>query len=276
MTYSPRTVADHYGKGNLTETILAALKAAGKDIDRLTIDDLAPVDEFHTGGRNATARLAQMAEIKPEQSVLDVGCGIGGPSRYLASTFGCQVTGVDLTAEYIEVARMLAQRVRLADKVAYKQGDALDLPFPDADFDLVWSQNAVMNIENRSRLYGEMRRVLKKSGRLAIQDVAAGPGGEPYYPAPWAHDASISFLLPPQQTRDLLERAGFRVVQWHDSTAEALQQYRARAKAVGTGSLPPLGTHILMGSDFPTISGNLLRSVEEQRICLINVVLEAV
>ncbi len=276
MPGSPKAVADHYRRHDMAGTILAALAAAGKDIDRLTIDDLAPIDEFHTGGRNATARLAQMADIKPEQRVLDVGCGIGGPSRYLAHTFGCDVTGLDLTPEYIEVAQMLTQRVGLADRVTYKQGDALDLPFADAAFDLLWSQNAAMNIADRARLYGEMRRVLKKSGRLAIQDVAGGPGGEPYFPAPWARAASISFLLTPQQTRDLLERAGFRVLHWHDSTAEALASYRARTKAVEAGALPPLGTHILMGEDFPVMMRNLLRGIEEQRVGLINVVLEAV
>ena len=276
MPNSPQAVADHYKKGNLAETILAALTAAGKDIDRLTIDDLAPVDEFHTGGRNATARLAQMAEVGAAQQVLDVGCGIGGPSRYLASAFGCQVTGLDLTAEYIAVAQMLAQRVGLSSNVSYRQGDALDLPFADAAFDLVWSQNAAMNIENRERFYDEMRRVLKKSGRLAIQDVAGGPGGEPYYPAPWAREASISFLRTPEKTRDLLDRAGFRVLHWHDSTAEAIEGYRARAKAIEAGALPPLGTHVLIGSEFPIMTRNLLRGIEERRISLINVVLEPV
>ena len=240
MPHSPQAVADHYRTGTLAETILGALKAAGKNVDHLTVDDLAAVDEFHTGGRKATTRLAQMAAIKAGQNVLDIGCGIGGPSRYLAKAFGCRVTGLDLTAEYIEVAEMLARRVGLFDKVSYRQGDALDLPFDDAAFDLVWSQNAVMNIADRARLYGEMRRVLKKSGRLAIQDIAGGPGGEPYFPAPWAREASISFLLAPQETRDLLERADFRVLQWHDSTAEALETYRARAEALQTGALPPL------------------------------------
>jgi ubiquinone/menaquinone biosynthesis C-methylase UbiE len=276
MPSAPQAVADHYRRRDLADTILSALRAVGKDVDRLTIDDLAPIDEFHTGGRNATVRLAQLAEVKTGQRVLDVGCGIGGPSRYLAQTFGCAVTGIDLTAEFIAVAIMLAERTGLSGKVSYRQGNALELPFADASFDLVWSQNAVMNIEDRARLYGEMRRVLKTSGRLAIQDVAAGPGGEPYYPAPWAHDASISFLMTPQRTRELLEQAGFRVTHWIDSTAEALRQYRARAQAIGAGALPPLGIHILMGDDFPAVSSNLLRNVEEQKISLINAVLEAV
>ncbi len=205
-----------------------------------------------------------------------MGCGIGGPSRFLAKAFGCRVAGLDLTAEFIEVANMLARRTGLADKVSYRQGDALDLPFADASFDLVWSQNAAMNIADRDRLYAEMRRVLKPAGRLAIQDVAAGPGGEPYYPTPWAKDKSISFLFPPQVTREKLERAGFRVLAWHDPTAESLQQALARAKALEAGALPPLGLHILIGPNFPTVSKNMVRNLEEARIQLINAVLERV
>ncbi len=269
-----RAVEDHYTRSSLADTILSALREAGKDLERLTPDDLAPVDEFHSGQRNATVRLAQLAGLSGAEDVLDVGCGIGGPSRFLAKAFGCRVTGLDLTAEFVEVANMLARRTGLAGKVTYRQGDALDLPFPDASFDLVWSQNAAMNIADRDRLYAEMRRVLRPAGRLAIQDVAAGPGGEPYYPTPWASDKSISFLFAPEVTREKLERAGFRVVAWHDPTPESLEQALARAKALETGSLPPLGLHILIGPNFPAVSRNMVRNLEEARIRLINAVLE--
>jgi ubiquinone/menaquinone biosynthesis C-methylase UbiE len=276
MSQSAQAVADHYKKRALGDVILAALKATGKDIERLTPDDLAPVDEFHAGGRNATVRLAQLAGVTGFERVLDVGCGIGGPSRYLANTFGCRVTGLDLTPEFIALAGMLAQRTRLADKVTYRHGDALDMPFPDASFDLVWSQNAAMNIGDRDRLYDEMRRVLAPSGRLALQDVAAGPGGDPYYPTPWANDKSISFLFTPQSTRAALERIGFRVLAWHDPTQEALERQVARAKALESGSLPPLGLHILIGEAFPAVVKNMVRNLQEQRIKLLNAVLERI
>jgi ubiquinone/menaquinone biosynthesis C-methylase UbiE len=274
MSQSAQVVAGHYGRRALGDVILRALKESGKDVEHLTPDDLAPVDEFHSGGRNATARLAQLAQIDASQRVLDVGCGIGGPSRYLASKFGCQVTGLDLTPEFVALAGMLAQRTRLADKVTYRQGNALDLPFPDASFDVVWSQNAAMNIADRDRLYGEMHRMLRPGGRLALQDVAAGPGGEPYYPTPWASDKSISFLFAPQSTRAALERVGFRVVAWQDTTQEALEQQTARAKALDSGSLPPLGLHILIGEAFPTVTKNTLRNLQEQKVQLLNAVLE--
>lgn len=276
MSRPAQAVADHYKRRALGDVILAALTAAGKDVEHLTPDDLAPVDEFHSGGRNATMRLAQLAQINGSERVLDVGCGIGGPSRYLASRFGCRVTGVDLTADFVALAGMLAQRTRLSDKVSYRQGDALDMPFADASFDLVWSQNAAMNIADRDRLYAEMRRVLAPGGRLALQEIAAGPGGEPFYPTPWAGDKSISFLVTPQATRAALERIGFRAVAWQDTTEEALQQQMARTKALETGSLPPLGLHIVIGEAFPTVTKNMLRNLQEERLKLFNAVLERV
>ena len=168
MADRPNPVEDHYTSGDLGAAILAALQGMGKDIDHLTPDDLAPVDEFHGGQRPATIRLAELLGLTGSERVLDVGSGLGGPSRFLAWRYGVRVSGVDLTAEFVRVAEMLTRRTGLVGQVDYRQGDALDLPFADASFDVVWSQNAAMNIADRDRLYREMRRVLKPGGRLAL------------------------------------------------------------------------------------------------------------
>ena len=157
-------VEDHYTSRDLGAVILAALQEMGKDIDHLTPDDLAPVDEFHGGQRPATIRLAELLGLSGDERVLDVGSGLGGPSRFLAWRYGVYVSGVDLTAEFVRIAEMLTRRTGLEGLVDYRQGNALDLPFDDASFDVVWSQNAAMNIADRDRLYREMRRVLKPGG----------------------------------------------------------------------------------------------------------------
>src|SRR3984957_12252554 len=175
-------VAQHYGKGGLLERILAALVEAGKDLDQLTIDDLAPVDEFHSRRRLATQELAAMLAPSATDHVIDIGSGLGGPSRYVATTYGCRVSGIDLTPEFVETAVALTARVGLSDRVDFRVGSALDLPFADGRFACAWSQNVAMNIADRPRYYAEMHRVLRPGGRLAMQDVAKGNDGALDFP----------------------------------------------------------------------------------------------
>jgi SAM-dependent methyltransferase len=267
---SDNPVETHYTRQDLGDVILAALKQAGKDVDHLTPDDLAPVDEFHGGQRQATIRLADLLGFRGGERVLDIGSGIGGPSRFLASRYGCGVTGIDLTAEFCRVAEMLTRLTGLTEKVGYRQGNALDLPFEEMSFDVVWSQNASMNIADRDRLYSEMHRVLKPGGWLALQEVVAGPGGAPHYPVPWAAEASISFLLTAEATRAKLEAAGFRVVTWQDTTSTSSRSWTQAAE----GPPPPLGIHLLVGPDWPAIARNSARNYQEDRVRLFNAVLE--
>jgi SAM-dependent methyltransferase len=266
-------VETHYTSESLGETILTALRAAGKDLDHLTPDDLAPVDEFHGGQRPATMRLAELVGFAGTERVLDVGSGLGGPSRYIAWHYGCRVSGIDLTAEFVRVAEMLTRLTGLVDKVDYRQGNALGLPFEDMSFDVVWSQNAAMNIADRDRLYREMRRVLKPGGRLALQEVTAGPGGPPHYPVQWAREPGISFLHSQEATRAKLAAAGFRVIAWQDTTQPALQSATARARNAA-GAPPILGTHLLLGADWQAMFRNSGRNLEERRTELFNAVLE--
>ena len=266
------TIDEHYGRGGLGQTLLAALADAGKDIEALRPADLAPIDEFHIRGAKATLELAQLAAIAPEHHVLDVGSGIGGPSRHLAAAFGCRVTGLDLSAEYCEVAAMLAARTGLEGRVDYRHGDATRMPFRGASFDVVWTQHAAMNIADKSGLYAEMARVLKPGGRLAIYDIVAGAGGEVHFPVPWATEPALSFLTGAPEMRAALEGLGLKVLHWRDATAPALDWFRAiAAKAKGPA---PLGLHLLMGRKWGTMVANQVRNLEEDRIRLLQAVLE--
>ncbi len=266
------SVKAHYAHQNLENAILTALVEAGVDLNHLKAEDLAPIDEFHIGGRKATLDLARQLGLNEQLQVLDVGSGIGGASRCLAQEFGCQVTGVDLSEEYCRVAAMLAQRLGLDSRVSYRQADALALPFDAGSFDLLWTQHAAMNIADKTKLYAEMWRVLKPGGKLAIYDLLAGEGGPIHFPVPWARAPAISHLIRPQQLRDILEAVGFEVLNWQDTTEKGRSWFRRMGERIKKSGLPRLGIHLLLGADFRLMAQNQVRNLEEDRIALIETI----
>ena len=266
------TIQAHYARSDLGNVILAALERAGKDVNNLTPEDLAPVDEFHIRGRAATLELARAAGVDSTKRVLDVGSGVGGTSRCLAREFGCRVTGVDLTDEYCRAAEMLSARIGLAELVDYRQGDATHLPFPDRSFDIVWSEHVAMNIPDKPKLYREMYRVLRPGGTLAIYDILAGPSGPVLFPVPWARTSESSFLATPDELRDVLEESGFTVAAWTDTTDVARAWFVSLAERIRKEGLPPLGFHVLLGTDFQVMAQNQRKNLEEGRIVLAQVV----
>jgi SAM-dependent methyltransferase len=265
----------HYGRAGTLDAILAALRAAGKDVEALTTDDLAPVDQFHTGGKAATLALAGLARLAPGLHVLDVGGGIGGAARLLAREHGCRVTVVDLTEEYCRVGAELTRRTGLADRVDFRHGDALALPFPSESFDVAWTQHSTMNIADKVALYREIHRVVRPGGRYAFHEIATGPAGlPPRFPVPWARDPAVSALAPPDDLRRLLADAGFTETAWLDLSAEALAWFRARAAAAQGGPMPALGLHLLLGGDLGAMLANVTRSLDEGRIAVVQGVTE--
>lgn len=225
MTDSITKVREHYSATGLTDRIKSALTTITPESQALTVAQLAPLDQFHTRGLLATAELARAAGLDPSTRVMDLGCGLGGPSRYLAATFGCKVTGIDLSPAFIDSATYLTARCGLSDRVTFQVGDALHLPFDDASFDAVFLQHVVMNVEDRTALYAEVRRILAPGGRLAIYDLVLRDG-DVVYPTPWARDGSASFLLSESDTRTTLEAAGYKAVLWRDDTQVALDWFK--------------------------------------------------
>lgn len=264
----------HYAPRDLKEAILSALTALGKDTDHLRPEDTAPIDEFHVRGREATLELAGKMGLRAEHRVLDVGCGIGGPSRHLAYEFGCHVTGLDLTEPYCEAARMIAERLGMTSRLTYLHGNALAMPFPDAAFDVVWTQHAAMNISDKTGLYAEIRRVLKPGGLFAMYDALAGPGGPPLFPLPWARDPSMSFLVSPEALYELLDKTGFKILSARDTSELGRNWFRevAAKRKQQEGGKPPLGLQILLGPEIRLMSQNVARNLDENRIILMEVI----
>ena len=265
-------IARHYSSGTLLARLNVALVDDGADPAHPTMEALAPYDQFHGRGLEATEQIASMLEVAAQDHLLDIGSGIGGPARYMAHRFGCGVTGIDLTSEFCDVARYLTRLLGLESKVNFELGDALKMPFADASFDGAYSMNVSMNIADKPALYREIRRVLKPGGWLMLSELAKGPGAPLDYPTPWAATAASSFLATPEETRAGLEAEGFEVVAFRD-TAEEGRAYSVRSKAmVERGEKPPhRAVQLIHGENAVAAMRNSSRGAAEGRFIPIEV-----
>ena len=232
-------IADNYSQGGLLVRLEASLREDGVEPAQATVEELAHYDHFHGRGLEATEDMANRLPVSATDRILDIGSGLGGPARYMARRFGCRVAGIDLTAEFCDVARLLTARLGLEGRVSFEQADALAMPFGDAAFDGAYSMNVSMNIADKRALYREIHRLLKPGAWLCLSEVAQGPAGEPAYPQAWAPTAASSFLATPEDTRADLEATGFAVESLRDTT-EASFDFAVRSRAiVEAGGKPP-------------------------------------
>jgi ubiquinone/menaquinone biosynthesis C-methylase UbiE len=270
-------VAQHYTHGRLEAAILDALRAAGKNVDALSASDLSAADEFHLGWHAVTIELARDLALEPGLELLDLGSGIGGPARYFAEAHGCRVTGVDLTAEFVNVANALTARCRLDGLATFVQGSVLALPFEDARFDRATLIHVGMNIENKAGMFAEALRALRPGGAFLVYDIMRRDAGradtaELPYPQPWAQTAETSFVEPLEAYRRLLEAAGFTIESERDRRDQVLELGRAMRAQVAVAGVPPLGLHVLMGPASRERLGNVMSALERGSLSPIEIV----
>jgi ubiquinone/menaquinone biosynthesis C-methylase UbiE len=264
-------VAQHYSQstdGDLLPAVLAVLEAAGTDVTgALRYEDMGGVDHFHGGALAATRALAQLGELSAGEQVLDMGGGFGGPARTLAAEYGCRVTVLDPTEPFVRAGQALTERLGLQNTVQFFLGSGLDMPFADEHFDVVWTQNASMNIPDKARLVAEQRRVLRPGGRLVFQEIFAGPGGDLVCPVPWARDPATSFLVPPEEVRSLLREAGFEERVWLPLAPDGRAPVAAATASIRSAAA------VVHGPDAVAMEAASLRNQAEQRVIYLRAVL---
>lgn len=274
MTNDIKHIHSYYTPNDLYNKIKKGLETLEIDLDKVTPNDLQPVDEFHIRGDKATNELIALANFSDDMHILDVGCGIGGSTRRLSHETGCRVTGIDLSDEYIDAAKRLTELLNMQDKVDFEACSALELPYDDNSFDGVWSLQMNMNIEDKLGWVKEIYRVLKPGQRAILYEVCGNKNPDLEFPVPWAQDGTMSFLVPPAEFREIIEQAGFEIQDWNDKTDLAKIAFSGATKPEGKPKLPVLGVYMLVGEDISMKAYNLHRNLENESVSLIETALK--
>ncbi len=252
-----KNIENHYLKAGLYEDIIARLQEQGIDLNHVTRSDIAAVDEFHVRGAAVSKELANSISLNGS-SVLDVGCGIGGPCRMLADEYNCVTTGIDLSHDFVRIATELSKLVQLDEKTTFVQGDATHLPFEAATFDVVWSQHVQMNIPDKQAFYSEISRVLKGGGHFLYYDIFRKDAGEIHYPMPWADNADLSFLFMEEELENILHDLELRKKQSTNQTPAGIAFFEALVDRLKKSGPPKMGLNVLMGETTKPKIMNLL------------------
>lgn len=260
-------VEKHYHRSDLFEDILNRLEAKGVHPNSVNRADIAGVDEFHVRGAEVSRELAKAAKVDGSK-VLDVGCGLGGSCRMLADEFDCQVTGIDLSFEYIRTATNLSKLVGLDTTTEFKQANATRLPFQDNSFDLVWTQHVQMNIDDKQKFYSEICRVLDKNGIFIYYDIFKKGDAEIDYPMPWADGPEISFLMQVNEIESILDDLGLKNKLTMDQTTNGIRFFEGVIDKLKEFGPPQIGLHLLMGPSTETKITNLLNALKDGKLML--------